>query len=120
MPSEPNLPGRVLADPGGRTADGHGLKSRFREWSRPPEPRCRKQDIGAVSFARRPDVSLIWRGHNQVMQSGSDLGYRNSYWEYFSCTAEALPLDPVERKSREKTRQPKAFPARDHPVCCRA
>jgi len=39
----------ILADPGGRTAAPHGLKNRFTEWSRPLEPRCRKQDFGAVA-----------------------------------------------------------------------
>ena len=29
-------------------------------------------------FARRPNVRLIWCGNDQIMETGSDLGYRNS------------------------------------------
>jgi hypothetical protein len=42
------------------TAGAYGLKSRFSEWSRPLEPRCRKQDFGAVaSCDDRMRVDLV-------------------------------------------------------------
>jgi hypothetical protein len=40
----------------------NGLKSRSLEWSRPPEPRPPQAGYWCSSFARRPDVRLIWRG----------------------------------------------------------
>ena len=56
----------------------HGLKSRLQEWSRPPEPRPPQAGYWCSRFARRPNVRLIVRGNEQVMQSGSDLGYRTA------------------------------------------
>ena len=35
----------------------------------------RRNGYWCCRFAQRPDVSLIWRGNDQVVQSGSDLGY---------------------------------------------
>src|ERR1022692_1659627 len=52
----------VSADLGGRTEPVHGLKSRYQEWSRPPEPRPPQAGYWCSRFARRPDVRLIWRG----------------------------------------------------------
>ena len=68
----------VSADPGGRTEPVHGLKSRYQEWSRPPEPRPPQAGCWCSRFARRPNVRLIWCGNDQIMETGSDLGYRNS------------------------------------------
>jgi hypothetical protein len=65
-------------------------------------------------------VSLIWRGNNQVLQSGSDLGYRNSHGSISHTQLNRCSSTQWRENQREKTRQPKAFPARDHPVCCRA
>jgi len=52
-------------------------------------------------------------------QPGRAMGLRpwipKQLLEYFSCAAEALPLDPAERKSKGENSTPKAFPARDHP-----
>src|ERR1022692_3198326 len=68
----------VSADLGGRTEPVHGLKSRYQEWSRPPEPRPPQAGYWCSRFARRPNVRLIWCGNDQIMETGSDLGYRNS------------------------------------------
>src|SRR5271166_3628150 len=67
-----------LADPGGRTASQLGLKSRIQEWSRLPEPLPPQAGYWCSRHERRPNVSLIWRGNNQVVETGSDLGCRNS------------------------------------------
>ena len=82
----------VSADPGGRTEPVHGLKSRYQEWSHPPEPRPPQAGCWCSRFARRPNVRLIWCGNDQIMETGSDLGYRNSD-RSFTCATE-LPLDP--------------------------
>ena len=37
---------------------------------------------GGRRFERRPDVSLIWCGNEQVMEPGSHLGYRNCRWSF--------------------------------------
>src|SRR6202045_1054272 len=68
----------VSADPGGRTEPIHGLKSRYQEWSHPPEPRPPQAGCWCSRFARRPNVRLIWCGNDQIMETGSDLGYRKS------------------------------------------
>jgi hypothetical protein len=68
----------VSADLGGRTEPVHGLKSRYQEWSRPPEPRPPQAGYWCSRFARRPNVRLIWCGNDQIMATGSDLGYRNN------------------------------------------
>src|SRR6202035_2649633 len=82
----------VSADPGGRTEPVHGLKSRYQEWSHPPEPRPPQAGYWCSRFARRPNVRLIWCGNDQILETGSDLGYRNSD-RSFTCATE-LPLDP--------------------------
>src|SRR6516164_7177788 len=77
-----NLPGPlVLADPGRRTAENHGLKSRSLEWSRPPEPRPLQAGYWCSRFARRPDVRLIWRGktrsRNRAWTLDTEIGNRS-------------------------------------------
>ena len=54
----------VSADPGGRTEPVHGLKSRYQEWSHPPEPRPPQAGYWCSRFARRPNVRLIWCGND--------------------------------------------------------
>jgi len=39
-----------------------------------------------------PHMRLIWRGNDQVVQSGSDLGCRNSHWSLTHARVN-LPLD---------------------------
>jgi len=82
----------VSADPGGRTEPVHGLKSRYQEWSHPPEPRPSQAGCWCSRFARRPNVRLIWCGNDQIMETGSDLGYRNSDRSF--TYARLNPLDP--------------------------
>ena len=60
----------VSADPGGRTEPVHGLKSRYQEWSHPPEPRPPQAGCWCSRFARRPNVRLIWCGSDQIMGNG--------------------------------------------------
>src|ERR1700704_2707544 len=52
--------------------------SRYQEWSHPPEPRPPQAGCWCSRFARRPNVRLIWCGNDQIMETGSDLGYRNN------------------------------------------
>jgi len=58
----------------------HGLKIRMPEWSRSPEPRPPQ----AGSWCSRPptatECEVDLARNDQVVQSGSDLGYRNSHW----------------------------------------
>src|SRR6201993_2604649 len=56
----------VSADPGGRTEPVYGLKSRYQEWSHPPEPRPPQAGCWCSRFAR-PNVRLIWCGNDQIM-----------------------------------------------------
>jgi hypothetical protein len=42
-------------------------------------------------FARRPDVSLIWCGNDQVTETGSDLGYRDSHWSFILAPLNLTP-----------------------------
>jgi hypothetical protein len=81
----------VLADPGGRIAYPYGLKSRSTEWSRPTEPCPPQAGDWCSRHERRPNVRLIWRGKNQVVEAGSDLGYRNSYWRIIHARLNSIP-----------------------------
>ena len=58
----------------------HGLKIRMPEWSRSPEPRPPQ----AGSWCSRPptatECEVDLARNDQVVQSGSDLGCRNSHW----------------------------------------
>src|SRR6476646_1727815 len=92
-----NLPGPlVLADPGGRTAENHGLKSRSLEWSRPPEPRPPSGIlVQSLSAATGCEVDLA--RNNRITESGLDLGCRN---KHRSLTHDALMIFcPLTRKS---------------------
>src|ERR1700730_17861131 len=52
----------------------------------------RKRDIGAAA-SRRPNVRLIWCGNDQIMELGSDLGYRNSDRSFTYARLNLTPLD---------------------------
>jgi len=82
----------VSADPSGRTEPVHGLKSRYQEWSRPPEPRPPQVGYWCSRFARRPNVRLIWCGNDQIMATGSDLGYRNNDRSFTYARLNLTPL----------------------------
>src|SRR5271170_4754879 len=83
----------VSADRGGRIDGAYGLNSRQQEWSRPPEPHPPQAGYWCSRFARRPNVSLIWCGNDQVTEAGSNLGYRNSL-RSFAYAPLNLALDP--------------------------
>ena len=55
-------------------------------------------------------MSLIWRGNNQVVQWGLDLGYRNSYWSISHAQLKRCPSTQRRENQREKTRHQKLFP----------
>src|SRR5271156_6648817 len=78
---------------GGRIDGAYGLNSRQQEWSRPPEPHPPQAGYWCSRFARRPNVSLIWCGNDQVTEAGSNLGYRNSL-RSFAYAPLNLALDP--------------------------
>ena len=48
---------------------------------------------GVASRDDRMGGRLIWRGNDQVMQSDSDLGYRNNHWNLVRGDR-ISPLDP--------------------------
>ena len=83
----------VSADRGGQIDGAYGLNSRQQEWSRPPEPHPPQAGYWCSRFARRPNVSLIWCGDDQVTEAGSNLGYRNSL-RSFAYAPLNLALDP--------------------------
>ena len=89
----------VSADRGRRIDGAYGLNSRQQEWSRPPEPHPPQAGYWCSRFARRPNVSLIWCGDDQVTEAGSNLGYRNSL-RSFAYAPLNLALDPNTHVSR--------------------
>jgi hypothetical protein len=64
----------------------------YQEWSRPPEPRPPQAGYWCSRFARRPNVRLIWCGNDQIMETGSDLGYRNSDRSFTYARLNLTPL----------------------------
>jgi hypothetical protein len=51
----------------------HGLKTRFQEWSRSPEPHPPQAGSWCSRRERRPNVSLIWCGNDQVTKKAQTL-----------------------------------------------
>ena len=72
-------------------SDSYLLKSRLQEWFRLPEPRPPQAGYWCSRGERRPNVRLIWRGNDQAVQSGSDLGYRNSRWSIIHARINLIP-----------------------------
>src|SRR6476659_6915764 len=82
----------VSADPGGRTEPVRGLKRRYQEWSRPPEPRPPQAGYWCSRFARRPNVRLIVLGNEPRHAIGLRPRIPNRYWRSADVTL-IRPLD---------------------------
>ena len=68
----------------------------------PPEPRPPQAGYWCSRFARRPNVRLIWSGNDQIKETSSDLGYRNSDRSFTYARLNLTPFDlasPCEDRS---------------------
>ena len=58
----------------------------------PPEPRPPQAGYWCSRFARRPNVRLIWCGNDQIKETSSGLGYRNSDRSFTYARLNLTPL----------------------------
>ena len=78
---------------GGRTEPVRGLKSRYQEWSRPPEPRPPQAGYWCSRFARRPNVRLIWCGNDQIWKRAQTLDTETATGVSLMCATESQRLN---------------------------